>query len=350
MAVPSSTRVIYAALIGNLAIAVAKFGAASVTGSSAMVSEAIHSVVDTGNQWLLLYGIRRARRPPDASHPFGYGMEIYFWTFVVAMLVFALGAGLSIYEGIKHIRAPRPLEDPTVSYVVLAVAAVFEAAAWGIAYKEFNHRGGWAGLLAAVIRSKDPTVFTVLFEDSAALLGLAAAALGIFASQALRLPVVDGVASVVIGLILAGTAILLAYESKGLLIGESAHPETVRAIRALLAGDERILRTNEVLTMHLGPTDVLLNLSLDFRDDLSSTDVERFISEMERRIKAAHPEVTRVFIEAQSWRAHLEEQGRSAAANGKASPPREAAAAEDEAEAEDAFDPTREPRGPRREA
>ena len=206
MAVPSSTRVIVAALVGNLCIAVAKFTAASFTGSSAMLSEAIHSVVDTGNQWLLLYGIRRSRRPPDAAHPFGYGMEIYFWTFVVAMLVFALGSGLSIYEGVHHIRNPQTLENPTVNYVVLAVAMLFEAGAWGIAFKEMNRGRGRMGLLAAVIRSKDPTVFTVLFEDSAALLGLCVAAIGILASQTLHMPVLDGAASVVIGLILAGTA------------------------------------------------------------------------------------------------------------------------------------------------
>jgi cation diffusion facilitator family transporter len=323
MADPSSTRVILAALVGNLAIAVAKFTAAGITGSSAMTSEAIHSLVDTGNQWLLLYGIRRSRRPPDASHPFGYGMEIYFWTFVVAMLVFALGAGLSIYQGYKHILHPRPLADPTINYVVLGVAALFEAAAWRIAYKEFNRRRGRVGLLAAVLRSKDPTVFTVLFEDSAALLGLGAAGAGVFLSRALDLPVLDGVASVLIGLILAGTAWLLAYESKGLLIGEAAQPETVRAIRRMLDGDERVVRLNEVLTMHLGPRDVLLNLSLDFRDDLSAGDVERFISEMEERIKENHPEVNRVFIEAQSWRAHLAARRRDRTA-AEAPPPEEA--------------------------
>jgi cation diffusion facilitator family transporter len=318
MADPSSTRVIVAALVGNLAIAVAKFTAAGITGSSAMLSEAIHSLVDTGNQWLLLYGIRRSRRPPDASHPFGYGMEIYFWTFVVAMLVFALGAGLSIYEGYRHILDPRPLANPAINYAVLGVAALFEAAAWRIAFKEFNRRRGHVGLLAAVLRSKDPTVFTVLFEDSAALLGLVVAGAGVFLSRALESPLLDGVASVLIGLILAGTAWLLAYESKGLLIGEAAHPETVRAIRRMLDDDERVVRLNEVLTMHLGPRDVLLNLSLDFRDDLSAGDVERFISEMEERIKENHPEVNRVFIEAQSWRAHLaaRRRDREAAAEG----------------------------------
>jgi len=308
MAGTASTKVIVAALLGNLGIAVAKFGAWSVTGSSAMLSEAIHSLVDTGNQWLLLYGTRRAKRPPDAAHPFGYGMEVYFWTFVVAMLVFALGAGLSIYEGIKRIQDPHPLADPSVNYLVLGIAALFEAGAWSIAFREFNRRRGRFGLFAEVLRSKDPTIFTVLFEDSAALLGLVVATVGIFLSQALDMPVLDGVASLVIGLILAGTAVLLASESKGLLIGESAHPETVRAIRALIETDPRIVRTNEVLTMHLGPHDVLVNLSLDFDDRLSAGDVERSITEMEERIRERHREVNRVFIEAQSWRAHLAAQ------------------------------------------
>jgi len=308
MAGPASTKVIIAALLGNLGIAVAKFAAWSVTGSSAMLSEAIHSLVDTGNQWLLLYGLRRARRPADAAHPFGYGMEVYFWTFVVAMLVFALGAGLSIYEGVKRIRDPQPLAAPGLNYVVLAIAVVFEAGAWTIAFREFNRRRGRFGVFAEVLRSKDPTIFTVLFEDSAALLGLVVAATAIFLAQALDMPVLDGVGSLVIGLILAGTAVLLASESKGLLIGESAHPETVRAIRALIETDPRIVRTNEVLTMHLGPHDVLVNLSLDFADDLSAGEVERSITEMEEKIRERHHEVNRVFIEAQSWRAHLAAQ------------------------------------------
>lgn len=308
MAGPAPTKVIVAALLGNLGIAAAKFGAWGVTGSAAMLSEAIHSLVDTGNQWLLLYGSRRARRPADAAHPFGYGMEVYFWTFVVAMLVFAFGAGLSIYGGVRRIRDPQPLADPAVNYVVLGVAALFEAGAWTIAFREFNRRRGRFGLFVAVLRSKDPTIFTVLFEDSAALLGLVVAALAIVLSQVLDLPVLDGVGSVVIGLILGGTAVLLASESKGLLIGEAAHPETVRAIRLLIETDPRILRTNEVLTMHLGPNDVLVNLSLAFADHLSAGEVERAITELEERIRAGHQEVNRVFIEAQSWRAHLAAQ------------------------------------------
>lgn len=304
MANPSSKKVIYAALIGNGLIAVTKFGAASFTGSSAMLSEAIHSVVDTGNQILLLYGIKRSKRPPDAQHPFGYGMELYFWAFLVAILVFAAGAGFSLMEGISKIRVPHPVENPEINYIVLGLAGIFEAFAWMIAYKEFRRRQGDLGLIEAVRRSKDPTVFTVLFEDSAAMLGLMVAAAGIALGDWLSIPEIDGIASVVIGVILAITAILLAYECKGLLVGESAAPETVSRIRRILDSDQRVKRVNEVLTLHFSPTDVLLNISLDFVDGISSGEVEDLISVMERRLKSEYPEVNRVFIEAQSWTAH----------------------------------------------
>ena len=305
MAAHGSKKVIYAALIGNGLIAVTKFGASAVTGSSAMLSEAVHSVVDTGNQILLLYGLKRAARPADGTHPFGYGMELYFWTFVVAILIFAVGAGISIYEGISKLMAPHPIRSPHVNYIVLAIAMVFEAGAWWVAFKEFNRSKGRLGYLAAVRQSKDPTVFTVLFEDSAAMLGLIAAFIGIFLADRLGIPALDGAASIVIGLILGGTAVLLAYESKGLLIGEGARPAVIAGIRRIVSGKTGIERVNELLTMHFGPQDVLLTLSLDFDDRLSSGQVERAISEMESEIKTAYPEVTRVFIEAQSWPAHL---------------------------------------------
>ena len=300
-----SKKVIYAALAGNSLIAVTKFAAATFTGSSAMLSEAIHSLVDTGNQVLLLYGLRRSTRPADAAHPFGYGMELYFWAFVVAILIFALGAGVSIYEGIEKIIHPTPVSNVFVNYAVLAAALVFESAAFIVALREFRRTKGSAGWLEAVRLSKDPAVFTVLFEDSAAMAGLLAALVGIALADALAIPELDGAASVVIGVILAGTAAVLAYECKGLLIGESARRDVVEAVRALAAAAPGVLRTNEVLTMHLGPSDVLLNLSIDFADALSSGEVEATISALERDIKQAHPEITRVFIEAQSWPAHL---------------------------------------------
>jgi cation diffusion facilitator family transporter len=307
LSVNQSKTVIYAALAGNTLIAISKFVAAFFTGSSAMLSEAIHSVVDSGNQLLLLYGIKRAARKPDREHPFGYGMELYFWTFVVAILIFAIGAGLSIYEGIKHVQHPEPISNPVWNYVVLALSVVFESAAWIIAYRAFNEVRGRGSLIQAIRRSKDPTVFTVLFEDTAALLGLVIAFGGVAGSHYFGIPELDGVASIGIGLILAAVAILLAVESKGLLIGESADPEIVDAIEAMVQGDRRISHTNEILTMHLGPNEVLLNASFDFIDGLPAQEVERAISDFERRIKQQHPSIRRVFIEAQGWRAHAED-------------------------------------------
>ena len=304
MTAHGSKSVIYAALAGNTAIALSKFGAAWFTGSSAMLSEAFHSVVDTGNQLLMLFGMHRAARPPDAAHPFGHGLQLYFWSFVVAMLIFALGAGISIYEGISKVRAPHPVESAWVNYAVLGLSILFEGYVWVVALREFRKEKGSRGLLAAVRASKDPTVFTVLFEDSAALLGLFTALLGVFLSERLGMPVLDGVASIVIGLILAVTASFLAYECQSLLTGESAHPEVQANIRTIAEGQPGVRRLNEAITMHFGPQDILATLSLDFEDDLPALQVERVVSEIERRIKAAHPEVKRVFVEAQSFQAH----------------------------------------------
>jgi cation diffusion facilitator family transporter len=308
MATSSSKKVIFAALAGNSLIAITKFAAAWFTGSSAMFSEAIHSTVDTGNQGLLLYGLKRAARKPDEKHPFGYGPEIYFWAFVVAILIFALGAGISIYEGIEKVRHPTPVTSPIINYVVLGLAMVFEGAAWWIAYKEFNTTRGKRGLLEAIRVAKDPSVMTVLLEDSAAMLGLIAAFVGIGLGQALDMPVLDGVASLVIGGILASVAWFLAYEMKALLIGEAADPEVLAQVRRILTAHKAVLRTNEVLTMHLGPREVLLNLSVDFKDGMDSTQVEETIGELERRIKTASPQVKRIYIEAQSWQSHARER------------------------------------------
>ncbi|MGI9510863.1 MAG: cation diffusion facilitator family transporter [Geminicoccaceae bacterium] len=304
MAASSSKTVIYAALIGNGLIAITKFIAAGLTGSAAMLSEAVHSVVDTGNQGLLLYGIKRSGRPPDEAHPFGYGMELYFWAFVVAILIFAGGAGISIYHGVEKILHPEPLESVYVNYIVLVLAMIFEAVAWWIAFKAFRRTKGDLGYLEAVRRSKDPALFTVLFEDSAAMAGLVIALVGIALGQALDMPVLDGVASVLIGVILALTAALLAYEAKGLLIGEGVDPDVRRGLETVVAGQDGILRVNELRTMHLGPEEVLLTISVDFSSDLSADDVEKTISLMEKTIKERYPEVRRVFIEAQNWRAH----------------------------------------------
>ncbi|MGE0232617.1 MAG: cation diffusion facilitator family transporter, partial [Flavobacteriaceae bacterium] len=269
MAAQGSRTVIFAALAGNSLIAVTKFIAAAYTGSSAMLSEGIHSLVDTGNQGLLLYGIKRSARPPSDAHPFGHGPEIYFWSFVVAILIFAVGSGVSIYEGIAKIQEPHPIENPLINYIVLGLALVFEGGAWFIAYRAFQATRGKRGYFEAVRLSKDPTVFTVLFEDTAAMLGLIVAGAGIFAADYLALPWLDGAASIAIGLILAGTAILLAIETKGLLIGESAAPEVVKGIREIVSAASCVNAINEIRTMHQGPNEVLLAVSIDFKDGIA---------------------------------------------------------------------------------
>jgi divalent metal cation (Fe/Co/Zn/Cd) transporter len=239
-------------------------------------------------------------------------MELYFWAFVVAIIIFGLGAGVSIYEGLHKVAAPEPVSNPVVNYVVLGLAMAFELVAWTIAFREFRAIKGSLGFVEAVRQSKDPTLFTVLFEDSAAMLGLIVALVGIAAGQWLGMPMLDGVASLVIGAILAMTAIVLAYECKGLLIGEGASRSVVDGIEAIVAAEPGILEINEALTMHFGPNEVLLTLSVDFGDDLSATEVEAVIADLERRIKSAYPIISRVFIEAQSIRAH--QQSRQAVA------------------------------------
>ncbi len=294
-----SKKVIIAALIGNALIAVTKFIAATITGSSAMLSEGIHSLVDTGNQVLLLYGLKRAAKPPDENFPYGYGKEIYFWCFVVSILIFALGGGISIYEGILHIRYPQPISNPTINYIVLGLAIIFEAVAWYFAFREFNRvRGQW-GFLEAIQRAKDPTIFVVLFEDSAAMLGLVVAFVGIWLTQTTGILVFDGIASVTIGLILFGTAIWLAYETKGLLIGESANRSVVRGVREIIAAKLNVNHVNEVLTMHMGPDFILANISVDFKNELTADEMEREIATIDFAIKQSYPQIKRVFVEAE---------------------------------------------------
>ena len=301
MASHSSKKAIYAALVGNSLISISKFWAAAYTGSSAMFSEAIHSVVDTGNQWLLLLGLKRSKRPADKTHPFGYGMEVYFWSFVVAIIIFGLGAGISIHEGIAKVKNPEPVTNPFINYIVIGASVVFEAIAFTFAYKEFKKSKGTQNLIKAIRSSKDPTIFTVLFEDFAALTGLIVAGVAIYLGDILAMPELDGIASIIIGLILAVTASLLAFECKGLLMGESASEAVVEGIKNIVEEESHVLHINEVLTMHLGPQDVLLNLSLDFKDKLSSDRVEFTISKLEAGIKEKFPEIKRVFIEAQNW-------------------------------------------------
>lgn len=308
---PERPLVVYAALAGNLAIAAIKFVAAAITGSSALFSEGVHSLVDSINELLLLYGLKRAARPADLEHPVGHGRELFFWSFIVALLVFALGAGVSFYEGIEHILDPRPLERPLVAYLVLAASFACEGASWAVALREFRAAKGDRGYVAAFRASKDPTTFTVLFEDSAALVGLVIAALGIAAAQLSGLPQFDGVASLGIGTQLAVASILLARETKQLLIGESARPHLRESIVRIAAADPDVRSANGVITMQMGPREVFAALSAEFEDHLDTTRLEECVNRIEAAIKQAHPEVIVLFVKpqtAETWRqriAHL---------------------------------------------
>ncbi len=295
-----SKKIIYAALIGNFLIAITKFAAAAMTQSSAMMSEGIHSMVDTVNQMLLLYGLKRSERPPDKEFPFGHGKELYFWSFVVAILIFAVGAGVSIYEGIRHVLHPTPIESPHVNYIVLGLAMLFEGAAWVFALREFSEHKGRKGYIRAVQEGKDPTLFVVLFEDSAAMVGLVIAFIGVWLTQKTGVLYFDGAASICIGLILGATAIWLAYETKGLLIGESANPEVVTRIRELAESAPEIQHVNEVLTMHMGPQFILVNLSVEFVDSATADQIEAVIAKLDRGLKESLPRVKRVFVEAEA--------------------------------------------------
>ena len=297
-----SKKVIIAALIGNALISITKFAAALITRSSAMLSEGIHSLVDTGNQILLLYGLRQAKKPADENFPFGHGKEVYFWSFIVAILIFALGGGISIYEGIQHLRHPRAISNPMINYIVLGLALLFEGAAWYFAFRGFTRAKGKWGYLEAIQRGKDPSMFVVLFEDTAAMLGLLVAFVGIALTQVTGILYFDGTASIVIGLILIGTAVWLAYETKSLLIGESANRPVIKGIREILKSNMLVEHVNEVLTMHMGPDFILANLSVDFRDDATAGDIETVIAEMDQAIKRQYPQIKRIFIEAEKRR------------------------------------------------
>jgi len=302
-----SKKVIVAALIGNLLISITKFFAAAMTGSSAMMSEGIHSLVDTGNQILLLHGLKKAEKPADDNFPFGHGKEVYFWSFIVAILLFSLGGGISIYEGVRHVLHPEPIENPSINYIVLLLALIFEGLAWSFALREFIRAKGKWGYIEAVKRTKDPSVFVVLFEDSAAMLGLIVAFVGIALTQYTGILYFDGIASIIIGFILLGTATWLAYETKGLLIGESANNHIVKDIRGLLTSSERIDHVNEILTMHMGPDYILVNLSVDFEDSMTLEEVEDTISSFDQKIKELYPQVKRIFIEAEKIKSYVVE-------------------------------------------
>src|ERR1044071_1971110 len=290
---------IFAAIVANLAIAITKFIAAFFSGSSAMLSEAIHSLVDTGNGALLLVGLRKSQKPYDDNHPFGHGKELYFWPLIVAILVFSLGGGMSVYEGITHMIHPHRGE-PTWRYVVLGIAFALEGVSAFFRFKAFRKEFKGAGIFKTIKRSKDPTTFTVVFEDSAALAGLIVAFLGILLGDLLDNPYLDGIASIVIGVILATVAVFLAYETKGLLIGEGVDPQTLASIRAIAAEDDAIQRVRKSLTMHFGPHEVLLGLDVEFKSHLSAQDVAAAINRLEAAIRARHPDLKHIFIEAKA--------------------------------------------------
>ena len=288
--------VLYAALAANIGIAVAKFVAAAFTGSSAMLTEGVHSVVDSVNQLLLLYGEKQAEKPADAIHPLGYGREIYFWSFVVAILIFATGAGLSIYEGVIHILHPEPMESATIAYVVLGVSLALEGGSFVVALREFATVRGDQGWWQAIHRSKDPTVFIVLFEDSAAMFGLVVAAAGVFLSHATGNPFWDGAASIVIGLALAVVAGVLARESKGLLIGERADPRLIEAVRDAFTSRAEVTGVHEIVTIHYAPTKVFVGASVDFEDQVAVGAVERLIADAEAQLRRDWPAIATVYI------------------------------------------------------
>ncbi|HKB86381.1 MAG TPA: cation diffusion facilitator family transporter [Ignavibacteriaceae bacterium] len=297
-----SKKVIIIALFGNLFIAVSKFASAFITGSSAILSEGIHSLIDTGNEGFLLLGLHMAKKPADELHPFGHGKEIYFWSFVVAILIFAVGSGISVYEGIHNILHPAHIENTLINYIVIGIAFMFEGTSWTFALKNFNKMRNGRGYIRTAHTAKDPSTFIVLFEDSAALAGLIIAGLGIFLEQTTGNTIYDSLASIIIGLILAVTASWLAYETKGLLIGESASREIISEIKSVLSDFDAIGHVNEILTMHVGPHYILVNLSVEFKDLVSAVDVENNIELMDKKIKSRNGDIKRIFIESESFK------------------------------------------------
>ena len=295
-----SNKAIYAAIVGNLAIAATKFTAAAFTGSSAMLSEGIHSLVDTGNGGLLLLGVKRSQKPPDDHHPFGHGKELYFWTLIVAVLIFGIGGGVSAYEGILHLLHPAEIKNVLWSYSVLGLSLIFEGISLAIAWNEFKQVKRRRGIWEAIHTSKDPTTFTVLFEDSAAILGLLAALIGVSLSHWTGNPVYDGGASIVIGLLLATVAMLLIYESKGLLVGEGMEAGELAKLRELAQSDSGVESVSRLASMHFGPNTVLLAMELKFRPGQTLRQIENTIDGLQKKVRECRPEVKHIFIEVES--------------------------------------------------
>lgn len=289
---------VYGAIIANLVIAAAKFVAAFISGSSAMLSEGIHSLVDTSNELFLLLGIYKSKKPADELHPYGHGMELYFWSFIVAVFLFGIGGGMSIYEGLTHLSHPAEAGNPLVNYIVLAIAFISESISWGIAYKEFRKDNSNGNIVAAIRRSKDPTNYTVLLEDSAALAGLVVAFLGVFLGHYFKDPLIDGIASILIGFILCAVSLFLAYESKALLLGESASKEVVKRICEISEKDPDVKSVQGLLTMHFGPDHILLNMNIEFDKKVNLQDLPSVIDRLEEKIRKEYPEIDQIFIEA----------------------------------------------------
>ena len=291
-----SKKAALTAVASNFAIAVTKFAAGCYTGSSAMWSEGVHSLVDTTNEGLLLLGLHRAARPADAEHPFGHGRELYFWSFIVALLIFSLGAGVSFYQGVIHMADPRPIETPLVNIVVLIVSAVFEGWSWRVAYRQLDRHGQNLSFFQTIIRSKNPATFIIVLEDTAALAGLVIASAGIAASAIFSMPIFDGAASIGIGFVLASTAVFLAREVKGLLIGEPAHPSLRNGLCELAQAQAGIAAVGELFTVQLGPEQVLALLTVKFDPDLTAVRFERAVADLKRAAKAAYPELIGIFV------------------------------------------------------
>jgi cation diffusion facilitator family transporter len=305
-----SRLAVIAAVIGNLIIAVIKFIAAILTGSSAMISEGIHSVVDTGNGLLLLLGLKDAKRPADSQHPFGYGKSLYFWTNIVAISIFGIGGGMSVYEGITYVASVTPsteLGDPTVAYIVLGIALLVEGTSFFIASRELFRAKGGERTWKFIKRSKDPSLYAVVFEDSAAILGLVFAFLGIFLGHMLHNPYLDGIASIAIGLLLMSVAWFLASRTKGLLMGEGVSPEELVDIRRRVESDPAVEKAGSILTMYMGPQDLIINMGVCFKAGTTDQQMHDSIHRIEADLSKAYPETKRVYIEAESL-AHVNEE------------------------------------------
>jgi cation diffusion facilitator family transporter len=291
---------VWAALIGNLLVAITKLAAAMFSGSSAMMSEAFHSLVDTGNEALLLYGMRRSQRRPDTEHPFGYGRELYFWSFIVALLLFILGCVGSVVTGIDHIRHPRPIEHAGVIYVVLGLSLLFEGSSWLVALKGFRPSVGDDGYFAAIRTSKDPPQFVVLVEDTAAVIGIVIVFLGTWASIHWNEPRIDGIASLAIGALLGAVSLLLARESKALLIGERADPQLQDEVFAIARSTPGVVCPNGLVSAQLAPDQVVVALSVQFEDRLTTPEIEHIVMEMEKKVRQARPQVLVLYVKPQS--------------------------------------------------